>query len=71
MTKAEEDMAKDWQKKCDRMMATAAQQHKRQVSNLKDEKEELARRISDLEKKVILCSLLRQNSWVKLLAMKF
>lgn len=52
MSKIEEDISREWQIKCDRMMSAVTEKHNRQIEDLKSEKEELLRKVDELEKKV-------------------
>ncbi|XP_059152791.1 FK506-binding protein 15-like [Physella acuta] len=53
MSKIEEDISREWQIKCDRMMSAVTEKHNRQIEDLKSEKEELLRKVDELEKKII------------------
>lgn len=52
MSKIEEEISREWQAKSDRMLAAAAEKYNRQLTDLKDEKEDLQHKVEELEKKV-------------------
>jgi hypothetical protein len=52
ISKMEEEMASEWQAKCDKMVAAANDKHARQIATLKDELEEAQSKVATLEGKV-------------------
>ncbi|CAL1538617.1 unnamed protein product [Lymnaea stagnalis] len=53
VSKIEEDLSREWQTKCDRMAIALTDKHNRQIEEMKSEKEELLRKIEELERKVV------------------
>jgi flagellar biosynthesis chaperone FliJ len=52
ISKMEEEIANEWQAKCDKMVAAANDKHARQITTLKDELEEAQSKVATLEGKV-------------------
>ena len=48
----EEELAAEWQAKCDKLLATAVDKHTRQMNSVKDELEEAQDQVAKLEAKV-------------------
>lgn len=55
ISQLEEEIHKDWQAKCDRMLAVAAEKHNRSLQTVTEEKQELEDKIEKLENKVMTC----------------
>ncbi|GFN76396.1 peptidylprolyl isomerase [Plakobranchus ocellatus] len=52
MSQVEEEISKEWQAKCDKMVAAAAAKHERQMVEAQEEKKDLQLKIEQLEKKL-------------------
>lgn len=53
VSQVEEELNKDWKEKCDKLLATQQEKHKRAIQEVKQENEELQSTIQQLEQKVI------------------
>ena len=52
MSQLEKELEADWKEKCDRLVANANERHQRSLKELKEEKEDLEQKVSDLEAKM-------------------
>ena len=53
ITQLEEEIHKDWQIKCDKMLAVAAEKHNRALQAVTEEKQELTDSVQQLQHKVV------------------
>lgn len=52
MSKLEEEINDEWRVKCDKQLVTAQDRHARALQGVKEEKEELEQKVTELESKV-------------------